>query len=286
MPIVPPTTPTRLPTNVLWFSGPEFLRKHEISEYDSFGSTIPEGCASELKKGFSIEEDTCLIISDQQHIFVCLRGVLRLYSAPTEKLQAWHQPTKVKLSPKKTDDVYKRTSSRAFSGIDIGPPFTGQLSRQLMSVLPIVATETLKCTQPLPACVFTCNHTTVLDQLPTDAAEFVKEKLVVNLKDIWELEQLTISQSESSLWKYQRKWRLTASNFYKVCVRRKDHTKLASTLLSSHSSDLSRIPAIAYGNKYESLTLQKMKNKSPLIMVVDTICVKFFFDGGLLRTER
>ncbi|KAG8171440.1 hypothetical protein JTE90_006847 [Oedothorax gibbosus] len=33
-------------------------------------------------------------------------------------------------------------------------------------------------------------------------------------------------------------------------------------------------------------TLQKMKNKSPLIMAVDTICVKFFFDGGLLRTER
>ncbi|KAG8175750.1 hypothetical protein JTE90_029235 [Oedothorax gibbosus] len=117
-----------------------------------------------------------------------------------------------------------------------------------MSVLPIVATETIKRTPPLPACVFTCNPTTVLDQLPTD---------------IWELEQLTISQSESSLWKYQRKWRLTASNFYKVCVRRKDHTKLASTLLSSHSSDLSLIPAIAYGNKYESLARTQIRSLYP-----------------------
>ncbi|KAG8171442.1 hypothetical protein JTE90_006849 [Oedothorax gibbosus] len=168
-----------------------------------------------------------------KHVFAVLYALeeysrLQLYSAPTDKLQAWHQPSKVKLSPKKTADVYKRTSSRAFSGIDIGPLFTGQLNRQLMSVLPIVATETVKRTPPLPACVFTCNPTTVLDQLPTDAAEFVKEKLVFSLKDIWELEQQTISQSESSLWKEQRKWRLTASNFYKVCVRRKDHTKLVS----------------------------------------------------------
>ncbi|KAG8176999.1 hypothetical protein JTE90_006428 [Oedothorax gibbosus] len=103
--------------------------------------------------------------------------------------------------------------------------------------------------------------------MSTDAAEFVKEKLVFSLKDIWELEQQTISQSESSLWKEQRKWRLTASNFYKVCVRRKDHTKLVSALLSSHSSDLSRIPAIAYGNKYESLVRTQIRSQYPNSLV-------------------
>ncbi|KAG8175782.1 hypothetical protein JTE90_029266 [Oedothorax gibbosus] len=81
--------------------------------------------------------------------------------------------------------------------------------------------------------------------MSTDSAEFRKEKLVFNLKDIWEMEQMTILQSESSLWKEQ------------------------FTHMTSH------IPAIAYGNKYESLVKTQIRSVYPNSLVRTLLCLSW-----------
>ena len=68
-------------------------------------------------------------------------------------------------------------------------------------------------------------------------AETLIKKLQVNEEQVLQLKNATTDQAHSELWKEQRKARLTASNFKRICTRvvtlRKDQTASSAALVQS-----------------------------------------------------
>lgn len=187
-----------------------------------------------------------------------------MYSAPTEKLQSWHQPKKIKISPKKCQDVFgQKKAPEPISGVDFSALFSGNMNCQYVSVLRQFDSKLPEYTVPLPACVTTKNPPFSLDISDPSEILFIQDKLIFDLADMWDLERMTMEQSQSVIWKTERKWRITASKFYDVCVRRSDFEKLASSLISSHSQDISHLPAVAYGVKNEGLVRNHVRSIFP-----------------------
>lgn len=81
--------------------------------------------------------------------------------------------------------------------------------------------------------------------------------LKLSLQEAQELETVTINQSESNLWIKYRKFRLTASNFGRVCDRRSSPS--VSFLKSIfNASSLDHVQSVSYGKKHEGIARKNM----------------------------
>jgi len=95
--------------------------------------------------------------------------------------------------------------------------------------------------------------------IPENVTEQEKEFLQyisVDENKLNNIERKTQNQSHSEMWKNERMFRLTASNFDRVCVRQKQHENLAESLLYP-SSSASRSRHCQHGQTYEAIALRQ-----------------------------
>lgn len=107
-------------------------------------------------------------------------------------------------------------------------------------------------TFPLPACVITQRPKNVFPpELENRYFFFMHDVLVFDLCEMLDLELQTTSQSRCDLWKKERRYRVTASVFYDVCVRRQDFWVLAERIYAKTNEDLTKVPAVVFGIEHE-----------------------------------
>ncbi|KAG8176627.1 hypothetical protein JTE90_028609 [Oedothorax gibbosus] len=83
---------------------------------------------------------------------------LELYSAPTEKLQAWHQPTNVKVNPVSSQELFGKPSLKeAVGDVKYSALFSGPYNYQYIAVMPDYEEHLASHMPPLPALILTCN---------------------------------------------------------------------------------------------------------------------------------
>lgn len=72
------------------------------------------------------------------------------------------------------------------------------------------------------------------------------------------LERMTRNQSESSLWKRQRVGRITASLVHDIKTLKEttNPVKLITKIMKYEERDLSSLPSISYGLKYENSAMK------------------------------
>lgn len=83
-----------------------------------------------------------------------------------------------------------------------------------------------------------------------------------DIEKIWELEQSTVNQSTSEMWKRERMYRLTASHFYDIFIRINNFKQLAERIYHSHFQDPSKIQSIAYGVQHENVIRNFIRNEN------------------------
>ncbi|XP_022793283.1 uncharacterized protein LOC111332254 [Stylophora pistillata] len=98
------------------------------------------------------------------------------------------------------------------------------------------------------------------------------------------IEEQTRTQSESQTWKDERKFRITASDFHRVKIRKRNHGKLSQDMLSLKSFSTE---STKHGLKYESTALREYgrymeRSGKPLKVLCSGLCVskKHFILGG------
>ncbi|XP_045764081.1 uncharacterized protein LOC123866492 [Maniola jurtina] len=106
--------------------------------------------------------------------------------------------------------------------------------------------------------------------MPAEVFEDKKNKFVSQLKlteaSAKELEKNTIGQSENELWAMERRKRITASNFGKICkLRRK--TSVAGLLKSLLYSQFKGTPATNYGKEKEDEAIKQFSEETGLSVV-------------------
>ncbi|KAF2904265.1 hypothetical protein ILUMI_01913 [Ignelater luminosus] len=84
------------------------------------------------------------------------------------------------------------------------------------------------------------------------------ETLTLSVQDIYDLEERTRGQSQTSAWHVERKKRITASNMGKVCKARNHNSrlKLAESILSNYGSNLDYLPPIKHGKAHEEIAIR------------------------------
>lgn len=149
-------------------------------------------------------------------------------------------------------------------------------------------------TFPLPAVVLTGNCKFSLSQecLPLDHILFLHKHICIDIEMMWELEQMTVNQCNNDLWRRERIYRLTASNFYNIYIRQDNYKNLANNIYDAHFRDLSRIPSIAHGQTYETVARNFIRNehKVKLLRKVGLISSPYFpylgaSPDGLFQTD-
>jgi len=91
---------------------------------------------------------------------------------------------------------------------------------------------------------------------------YILTNLKCNLQEIRELERNTIDQGKCDTWHKERKNRLTASNFGKVCKLRKSTPRTNTVKYILYAEDLTlRSPAMTYGIQYEPMAKEAFELK-------------------------
>lgn len=101
---------------------------------------------------------------------------------------------------------------------------------------------------------------------------FVKEFLSVDINKAWNLQTTTISQTQSKEWHLERRYRLTASNFGRILIRKKEPTdKFLSALFQSK---IISVPSVLHGQKNEykarELYAKQLKKLGYIVHVYET----------------
>ncbi|XP_054709726.1 uncharacterized protein LOC129219376 [Uloborus diversus] len=217
-----------------------------------------------------------------KHAFALLHALedysrQELYLAPTEKLQAWHRPKPVKLSPKKCRELYgKRKLSCTVEPVNVSALFENNdgKSAQYMSVWPMYLDNCSKYMPPLPALVL--SEYPLIEEIQR-VSPLMKSKLIFKIEEMWELELSTTQQHACTLWRKERLLRLTASKFYEIVHRRADFVKYCEQLYVSQNQELNFAP-IKYGRTFESVVRGYVRTAYPkhIIRNVGLITSPFF----------
>jgi hypothetical protein len=91
------------------------------------------------------------------------------------------------------------------------------------------------------------------DNLSTPEQEFV-DQLTLDENEINNIESNTRKQAICEVWKAERKYRFTASQFHLISRRQRNHDNFAKTLM--HPKDISSV-YLEHGKKYEPVALQE-----------------------------
>lgn len=200
--------------------------------------------------------------------------------APTEKLQKWHQPRPSKTLPKTCTEAFGKPST---STVKVGQNFNWAcLSNNLplLRVLKNAETVRYEMSIPLPAVAFGGENRGLSDLiLPYDEIVFYHSFVALSVEDLLQLELSTRDQGKA--WKDARRYRLTASNFHRVLTRKANFQELAKSI--ANPPDLSNVPAVKYGNKYEGWVRNVIRDRFREYVLRDTGLVshpQYPFLGG------
>ena len=109
----------------------------------------------------------------------------------------------------------------------------------------------------------------VIPRVVTDAEENLLSSLSVDEEKIHKIENSTIEQSASDMWRKERTYRFTASKFQAITKRQRNHGSFAESIM--HPKPFSS-KYVAHGIKYEPIALQEyqkfMFNNKTLVTVL------------------
>ncbi|KFM67088.1 hypothetical protein X975_05942, partial [Stegodyphus mimosarum] len=91
------------------------------------------------------------------------------------------------------------------------------------------------------------------DFLNIEEVLYFHQNIKISLEEAWEIELQTTEQSKSNLWKKHRQIRLTSSAFHSIAHRMADFDVLAANIYRNHEKDLSKLPAVSFGSRHESV---------------------------------
>ena len=91
------------------------------------------------------------------------------------------------------------------------------------------------------------------EELQQDEEDLLRH-LSVNRNKLNDIEEKTSRQSASEEWKIERKYRFTASNFKRVCVRQRNHATFVNNLLNQPEINSKYLE---HGKKFEPIALKQ-----------------------------
>lgn len=204
-------------------------------------------------------------------LYVYLYSRRELYSAPTEKLQTWHQPKATKVSPKKFADTMGAKSGaqgncitteinrQALSGLHQTMPIFSVLSGSNSNCLisdEVYYSKTIPLPRPTSSITVSRLEPSVMD---FELLLFYHNKVRKSLSELQSLEKDTMSQN-TSLWHQEREIRVTASRVHEILHCTKKET-LCENILAK--KDLSKIAPIQLGKRLEPMVKNMLRTDYP-----------------------
>ncbi|RUS73517.1 hypothetical protein EGW08_018732 [Elysia chlorotica] len=188
-----------------------------------------------------------------------------LFSAPTEKLQTWHQPRAVKVSPKKFNTASNSVTAEpdvqsakvnlmALSGLHQTMPIFSVVSGTGSGLLAdeIFYDKTIA----LPLDSISSSISPILpDYLDSDTVFTYHQHVRKPLLELQMLEKETMSQSTPK-WHQEREKRITASRVHEV-LKTTDPHKLCEQIFTK--KDLSHIAPIQLGKRLEPMVKNTLR---------------------------
>lgn len=202
-----------------------------------------------------------------------------LYTAPTERLQVWHQPRPKPVSPKKYSDFcpssvkqhHPSVNMSALAALDRGNPIFGAINM----TDDVLLADTVFYSKSLALPAFPVSGTDycfVPADISLEKIIYFHSCIVLTLSQAVVLEKETMSQN-CEKWREQRRIRLTASNVHKVCHSR-DWKRTARDISKCTKKDLSSLPPIKLGRQYEPMLKNVLQRKFPSYVFRNTgLCV-------------
>ncbi|CAF1590996.1 unnamed protein product, partial [Didymodactylos carnosus] len=191
----------------------------------------------------------------------------KLYDAPTQRLQQWHQPTRRSKNPVKLLEIgftslnhnkqEQQTPQyvRFLAEYPDVPEAKGKLAQILVENKENqCAAALLFLIQPpdipfitVPARVSTQTSSQVFSSLsPALKSTFINHIFLTNTQ-IFELERAIQGQSSSTIWHDARRVRISGTTISKIAVRKADYSQLADIILNNRDKDIGFIRAVRHG---------------------------------------
>ncbi|GFY46676.1 SWIM-type domain-containing protein [Trichonephila inaurata madagascariensis] len=209
-----------------------------------------------------------------KHVFALLHAIndyvtKKLYEAPTQRLQTWHQPKSVKMVPQTAEEVFMHEPALEVEneiGFDFTavPFFTSPLKEVCKNMQEIKLKETIH----LPAFVCSGKIATDLPQLGLKEILFYHRHYSKSIDELTALENRTVHQNCSE-WRVERKLRLTASDVKKIVCRVANFEALSAQILKKNEV-LTNIPAVRYGLENEDYVRHTVQQRNPHYVVRKT----------------
>ncbi|GFX71011.1 SWIM-type domain-containing protein [Trichonephila clavipes] len=136
-----------------------------------------------------------------KHVFSLLHAIndhiaKKLYEAPTERLQTWHQPKPIKMVPQTSEELFMRELAIAVEN-EIGFDFTAApfFTSPLMEVYKNMQEIKLKETIPLPDFVSSGKIATDLPQMGLEEILYYHRHYSKSIDELTALENRTVQQN-------------------------------------------------------------------------------------------
>ena len=195
----------------------------------------------------------------------------KLYEAPTEVLQRWHQPSGFKVAPIETSKSFPPTTKM----LKLAPSVNTEVNIEALAGLPFVTplfsvasingvpiSDTLeyRCTMPLPAFADGTSCDGNFPFLSDACKNFFLSHVCKTLQEATDIEQDTKHQSQSAVWLCERGFRLTASNAKQI-IHCKEETipEIIESLISP--PDISHLLAIKLGREREPVIRNMIRHE-------------------------
>ncbi|GFS93834.1 putative gag-pol protein [Nephila pilipes] len=212
-----------------------------------------------------------------KHTFALLHAIddyikKEMFSAPTERLQTWHQPRPTKKDPTESSLLFKcrcektpTPDSNKFAFKKMRGIFATPFAESVISVNKIRFDKTLS----LPAAVCSAKIAFDIPNMNISEAFFFHQHYFRNIEELVEIEQRTVHQN-SSEWRQERKLRITASDAKSIFSRVANFEALATQILKKKNSSIEHIPAVRYGLEMEDIVRSMVQHMHPQSIVRKT----------------
>ncbi|CAF3184230.1 unnamed protein product [Rotaria socialis] len=231
----------------------------------------------------------------------------KLYDACTQRLQEWHQPTRRSTNPVplssidfgclQHDTTEQQTPQYAkflkdYIYVSGAQRALHQLLIKYNQDLNIAASFFLSQQEPtsfiaLPGRVVTQTSVSFDYSVDLSIVKHYYDNIHLSSTQISILEQATRGQSSCSQWHKERKFRISGTNVYSICVEKHHFQKLAKSILKDKDQDLSSIPAVRHGILNEEIcrrryVLEQTKNREKILFTDEN---KFEL-GGIFNRQN
>ncbi|GFT80682.1 SWIM-type domain-containing protein, partial [Nephila pilipes] len=212
-----------------------------------------------------------------KHTFALLHAIddyikKEMFSAPTERLQTWHQPRPTKKDPTESSLLFKCScektptpDSNKFAFKKMRGLFATPFAESVISVNKIRFDKTLS----LPAAVCSAKIAFDIPNMNISETFFFHQHYFRNIEELVEIEQRTVHQN-SSEWRQERKLRITASDAKSIFNRVANFEALATQILKKKNSSIEHIPAVRYGLEMEDIVRSMVQHMHPQSIVRKT----------------